>query len=245
MASSDLEVPGGTPLRLVARAAGTSVDLPAPPPARRLLSQYVPDRGGSLTLHVPPRGVARANTMLPRLLTHWHPGDAEDRVDEGFDWGSEELRTTANAGRPPRALSLWDDPMGVGSPRRPPPAGGDLADADDAGDTPAAAAAEGETVLLFYRVDDGESLGAIARRFGIKTTRIVADNRLDPQAKLQKGMLLKLHVPRAALSRLASGRRWTTRSTPRRPFQARRRSRHGGRLHHRSAGAGDDTGAAA
>lgn len=61
-------------------------------------------------------------------------------------------------------------------------------------------------MLLFYRVDDGESLAGIARRFGIRSARVVSDNRLDPGAKLQKGMLLKLHVPRTALSRLASER---------------------------------------
>jgi hypothetical protein len=68
------------------------------------------------------------------------------------------------------------------------------------------ATADAETAVVFYRVDEGETLPGIARRFGIKTTRVVADNRLDPAAKLQKGMLLKLHVPRASLSRLASER---------------------------------------
>lgn len=80
---------------------------------------------------------------------------------------------------------------------------GEAADRDSEGD---AAAPDSEAVLLFYRVDDGETVPSIARRFGIKTSRIVADNRLDPVAKLQKGMLLKLHVPRSALSRLASER---------------------------------------
>ena len=97
---------------------------------------------------------------------------------------------------------MWEDPLGGGPPARAPLGADAEADADDW----PAQAAEGETVLLFYRVDDGETLGAIGRRFGIKTARIVADNRLDPQAKLQKGMLLKLHVPRASLSRLASER---------------------------------------
>src|SRR5262249_29983629 len=62
------------------------------------------------------------------------------------------------------------------------------------------------TVVVFYRVDEGESLRTIATRFGIRQSRIVADNHLDPEAKLQKGMLLKLRVPRAAVSRLASVR---------------------------------------
>jgi membrane-bound lytic murein transglycosylase D len=201
MTASDLEVPGGTPLRIVARAAGTSVDrlrLLNP----QLLTQYVPDRGASVALHVPSRGVARANTMLPRLLAHWHPGGSEDRVEEGFDWGSEELAPPAPR-RLPRA-ALWDDPLAAPLPSRMPLRAdpGEVADRDEG----ESAVPDAETVLLFYRVDEGETLPSIARRFGIKTSRVVADNRLDPVAKLQKGMLLKLHVPRSALSKLASER---------------------------------------
>jgi membrane-bound lytic murein transglycosylase D len=208
LASSELEVPGGTPLRLLARAAGTSVEkLHQLNP--ELLSAYVPERGSGLLMRVPPRGLARANTMLPRLLAHWHPG-SEERVDEGFDWGADELGSPP-VRRAPRMSSTWSDPFAIPRAARPPVEPADTEpgererDAADEG-APGGAATEGETVLVFYRVDDGESLGSIARRFGIRTARVVADNRLDPAAKLQKGMLLKLRVPRTALSRLASER---------------------------------------
>lgn len=198
--TSDLDVPGGTPLRLVARAAGTSVErLRQLNP--ELLAANVPDRGGLLSIHVPPRGVARANTMLSRLLAHWHPG-SDEQVDDGFDWGTDEiLRTPAR--RMPRT-SFWDDPsrggIGFRTPldAQPPPAAEQGADEG--------AAADGDTAVVFYRVDEGETVAGIARRFGIRSAEVVADNRLDPAAKLQKGMLLKLHVPRVALSRLASER---------------------------------------
>jgi membrane-bound lytic murein transglycosylase D len=196
-ASSAVEVPGGTPLRMVALAAGTSVDrLHALNP--ELLGSFVPDRGSSISLHVPARGVARANIMLPRLLSHYHPG-LDDSVDDHFDWGTDELLPR----RAPRT-SMWNDPLG--SP--PPTAARASAEmqAPDTGDGDDAAPAEPESAVVFYRVDEGETVPAIARRFGIKTARIVADNRLDPAAKLQKGMLLKLHVPRSALGRLASER---------------------------------------
>jgi membrane-bound lytic murein transglycosylase D len=202
--SGELEVPGGTPLRLVARAAGTSVDrlrLLNP----ELLTPFVPERGATgISLHVPSRGLARANTMLPRLLAHFHPGSAEDSVDDRFDWGTEELLPTTPR-RSPRPSSMWNDPVTGPEPGRAPPLEMEAPEtADRAAEegTPA----EAETAVIFYRVDDGETLPAIARRFGIKTARVVADNRLDPAAKLQKGMLLKLHVPRSALSRLASER---------------------------------------
>ena len=196
MTFSDLDVPGGTPLRLVAHAAATSVErlhLLNP----ELLTGFVPERGGGVSLHVPSRGVARANIMLPRLLSHWHAG-AEDRVEEGFDWGSEEVPTPM-ARRPSKPFSPWSDPL----PARPPR---EVQDPEAPERSADAAPAPGDTVLLFYRVDDGETLAAIATRFGIRTAGIVGDNRLDAGAKLQKGMLLKLHVPRAALSRLASER---------------------------------------
>ena len=200
MMASELEVPGGAPLRIVARAAGTSVErLRQLNP--ELLTGSVPDRGTPISIRVPSRGVARANTMLSRLLAHWHPG-AEERVDDGFDWGADELLSTPSR-RTPR-ISFWDDPMGGSPPSNasidvPAPAALDREAAEGS-------AAEGETAVVFYRVDDGETLPGIARRFGIRASRVVADNRLDPAAKLQKGMLLKLHVPRTALSRLASER---------------------------------------
>jgi membrane-bound lytic murein transglycosylase D len=197
--SSELDVPGGTPLRIVARAAGTSVDrLHALNP--ELLTPFVPDRGSSIPLHVPSRGVARATTMLPRLLAHFHPGD--DGVDDRFDWGTEELLPGPSR-RAPRTSSLWDDP--VTRPASRPPLETQPAEATQR-ETDDGAPAEAETAVIFYRVDEGETLPAIAGRFGIKTSRVVTDNRLDPVAKLQKGMLLKLHVPRSALSRLASER---------------------------------------
>ncbi|HEY8090581.1 MAG TPA: transglycosylase SLT domain-containing protein [Polyangiaceae bacterium] len=202
LTASELEVPGGTPLKLVARAAGTSVErLRTLNP--ELLTPYVPDRGTTLAVHVPSRGVARANTMLPRLLARWHPGADEERVDDGFDWGSEEL-LPAPVRRAPRTSALWDQPYARPSPPRAP----FDADAPEAAEREPGDAdpPDAETVVVFYRVDDGESLGGIARRFGIRASRVVADNRLDPAAKLQKGMLLKLHVPRSAMSRLASER---------------------------------------
>ena len=204
LTGSELDVPGGTPLSIVARAAGTSVDrlhLLNP----QFLSAYVPDRGTTIPLLVPSRGVARANTMLPRLLAHFHPGHGggdDDNMGDRFDWGSEEILPTPSRRAPRPTSSLWDEPMTMQPTRRPPLEMPESADRESDDGAPA----EAETAVVFYRVDEGETLPGIARRFGIKTARVVADNRLDPAAKLQKGMLLKLHVPRGALSRLASER---------------------------------------
>lgn len=195
---SDLEVPGGTPMALVARAAGTSVDrLRMLNP--EILTANVPDRMSPLAVHLPAGGLARANVMLPRLLSRFHPDESDERVGDAFDWGTDELapaRRKAASG-----AALWNDPLAasqaVAEGGADDPASGD-ADADDRSDR--------SPVVVFYRVDDGETLAAIARRFGVRSSRIVDDNHLDPVAKLQKGMLLRISAPRAAVSRLASMR---------------------------------------
>lgn len=156
VSASDLQVPGGTPLSLVARAAGTSVSrLRAMNPA--ILSANVPERDAPVLLDVPSSGLARANTMLPRLLSHQQEIEPEEHVSDAFDWGKDELAATPK-------------------------------------------------VPVFYSVGPRETLSAIAGRFSIDPGEIVADNHLDPEAKLQKGMLLQLHVPRAALRSLVSVR---------------------------------------
>ena len=90
-ATADVDVPGGTPLDLVARAAGTSVaGLRALNP--ELLAGHLPQREGSFVVHVPSSGAARAATMLPRLLTPSRTGrDETIHVGETFDWGADEL----------------------------------------------------------------------------------------------------------------------------------------------------------
>ena len=192
---SDMEVPGGTPLSLVARAAGTSVDqLRMLNP--EILTSTVPDRLTPLSIHLPSRGLARASTMLPRLLSRWRPQESDERVDDGFDWGTDELapvrRRTAPSGP-------WNDPLAA--------SGRDAANESEPSDDPGADdPPAGAPVVVFYRVDDGETLAMIARRFGVRASRIIADNHLDPVAKLQKGMLLRISAPRAAVSNLASVR---------------------------------------
>lgn len=204
---AELEVPGGTPLRLVARASGTSVNyLHQLNP--ELLRNAVPDRGGSVVVRVPSSGLARANVMLPRLLARWRPDPVEDSVGDGFDWGVDEIvphRRFGGTGRSP----LWDDPMSSA----PAPDDGsataedDSISADDGRPRPVQPSpADDDSATVFYRVAEGETVGSIAHAFGVRRSAIIADNRLDPVAKLQKGMLLKLHVPRSALSRLASER---------------------------------------
>jgi membrane-bound lytic murein transglycosylase D len=193
LSAASMPVPGGTPMSLVARAAGTSVDnLRTYNP--EILTANVPDRGSPISVHLPARGAARANAMLPRLLSRFQI-EPDERVDDGFDWGSDELAPALR--RQPSHASLWDDPLV--KPQNGASAFDDPPRDEDSG-------SEDRRVTVFYRVDKGESLTAIANRFGTRSSRIVSDNHLDPDAKLQKGMLLQLHVPRSSLSKLASVR---------------------------------------
>lgn len=81
------EVPPGTNLKTIARAAGTSAaELRELNP--EFLTPLVPDRGSPVVVHLPRAGIARAKTMLPRLL-----GDGlrelDEKVSDRFDWGRD------------------------------------------------------------------------------------------------------------------------------------------------------------
>jgi membrane-bound lytic murein transglycosylase D len=179
--TTDLEVPPGASLALVARAAGTSLaQLRLLNP--ELLSDRIPRRHNSLlSVHIPPTGLARAQAMLPRLLAE---SEEEDDGRDGQGGGYDSGRDDAPAPRRPRR-DFYDSTSASRS--------------DDSG-------SEGGEKTLFYRVTEGETLQSIARAFRIRPDAIVEDNHLDPMARLQMGMVLKLRVPASSLSRSGTGR---------------------------------------
>ena len=98
LAGSEIKVPPGVRLSLVARAAGTSLrhihEL-----NEEFRGDLVPDRGGPITLHIPPKGVARARAMLPKLMKK-ADGDTLDKdVAPDFDWGTEEISSAKKASK--------------------------------------------------------------------------------------------------------------------------------------------------
>jgi hypothetical protein len=83
--TSDLDVPAGVPLGLVARAAGTSLShLRELNP--EILGQVVPDAAS--VVHVPSAGLARARVMLPHLLFDMDESGGSKGAGD-FDWGTE------------------------------------------------------------------------------------------------------------------------------------------------------------
>jgi membrane-bound lytic murein transglycosylase D len=155
-AVSDLEVPAGTSLALLARASGTSVVRLRELNPEWLAGTAPGDVAGGVTIHVPSRGVGRAEVMLPRLLARERPDPLEGRVGEAFDWGGDEL-----------------------------------------GPAPASPA-DGGALTVYHRVAAGDTLESVASVFGEDPLEIVARNHLDPDAKLQTGMLIEVRVRDAA-----------------------------------------------
>lgn len=83
----EFEVPPGTKLDTLVRAAGTSKAHFAQMNPE-FLSNLVPDRGAPVTIHIPRSSLARARVMLPRLLGG-SVQEVEEQPDSHFDWGVE------------------------------------------------------------------------------------------------------------------------------------------------------------
>ena len=73
---------------------------------------------------------------------------------------------------------------------------GDGGDSAEAGGSAASASVSGPpgSRRLFYRVQDGDTLESVSRRFGLPREAIVSDNSLDPSAGLRAGQLLLLRL---------------------------------------------------
>lgn len=90
LSASRIEVPPNTEMSLLARAAGTSLrklrDLNP-----QILGATIPDTGSPIFVHLPNSGIARAKTMLPRLLDEGVRGSLDLQVTSDFDWGRDEV----------------------------------------------------------------------------------------------------------------------------------------------------------
>jgi membrane-bound lytic murein transglycosylase D len=89
VSGAPLQVPGGTRLSLVARAAGTSLET-----IRSLNPEFrndvTPHRDHPYVVHIPAEGLARARVMLPRLLEDPQQNNEDTRVPDGFHWGRDD-----------------------------------------------------------------------------------------------------------------------------------------------------------
>jgi membrane-bound lytic murein transglycosylase D len=162
--TSDLEVPAGASFSVVARAAGTSVEkLRALNP--EYLGNVVPDTGFAMVMHLPSAGLARAKELLMSLM-YKTTNDGVGRADPRFDYG-RGAAPDAGAGDGGARANAKESPSTVVVPHT--------------GDK-----------RMFYRVQDGDTLDSLARRFGVPRETVARDNALDPSAGLRPGQLLLL-----------------------------------------------------
>jgi hypothetical protein len=90
--ASRMEVPVGTRVSLIARAAGTSAR------AIRLLNleligDEIPGKRGQVTVQIPISSYARARVMLPLLVRDSEKDKLDTLVSENFDWGRDDIDT--------------------------------------------------------------------------------------------------------------------------------------------------------
>ncbi|WP_394842742.1 transglycosylase SLT domain-containing protein [Pendulispora brunnea] len=167
--TSDLEVPGGAPLSVVARAANTSLDR-----IRDLnpeyLSDTVPSTKFAMVVHLPTEGLARAKEVLMPLLYSTNPG-MEGRAGSGFDWGKRNLPNVDGGSAETTAARPINDGVAVGS---------------------------GSERRILYRAREGDTLEGLSRAYGVSPVTIVTDNALDPAAPLKAGALLTIRAPEDA-----------------------------------------------
>ncbi|MBX3222289.1 MAG: lytic transglycosylase domain-containing protein [Labilithrix sp.] len=222
--ASELEVPGGTNLSVVARAAGTSLRV-LRELNPELLADIVPDRGEAATLHVPRAGLARARTMLPKLAS-----DSDDRttqVSEDFDWGKDDVRsgrsrlerasTRTREARAPlgprrtRRRASTEPPKTQAPENREPrtPEKTSIAASSAKAAEREPAAEQGvlgkvdkhdevdsvETARVLYRVVAGDSVQQIATTVGLTVDQVLAQARVNRAADIRVGTLLDLRVP--------------------------------------------------
>ena len=113
--TSDVEIPSGVHLGMLARASGTSL--------RRvrelnpeILGDVVPGRGRDVIVHIPSSGLACAKVMLPKLLFDPDADGIEARVSADFDWGRDELASSPEA-LAPAVVTVDPKPGGSGTPK--------------------------------------------------------------------------------------------------------------------------------
>jgi membrane-bound lytic murein transglycosylase D len=190
------EVPGGTALSVIARAAGTTAaELRRLNPA--LSRDRVPPGGDAFAIRLPAgtgdRFAERWERVRPR---HGALVEYEVRFGERLEEVAHRFRTTARALRDTNELGETDE-IAAGvvlmvpatEPREP-----------EASEPPIVGVREGGFVYadrrrVFYRCHRGEDVAGIARFFAVTEDELERWNRIDRHAELQDGMFLQLFVP--------------------------------------------------
>jgi membrane-bound lytic murein transglycosylase D len=203
--TAELTVPGGTPLKTLAKAAGVSRGT-----LRKLnphlLRDYVPP-GDNYTVYVPPATLSRTRAALPAMLDQRMALSDADILAPDVELGFDRDRKKRSRHR------TWDEGENLlrflpkpkrrreKKRRRALRSGSYGAVGDQAVEGLAAefGPRRGDREVVMYRVGRGDTLIGVAREFAIDIDDLARDNGLDGEARLREGALLRLRVKRSVL----------------------------------------------
>jgi len=207
LSPAEIAVPGGAKLSTVAKAAGiTTAQLRKYNP--HLLTATVPTNRRELTLFIPADSLSRARAALPVMLDRritLSDADILDPLDLLDRQGQKARKRRYHAWNEDENL-LYALPKPKRRSLRRLLSNRQTTD-DVAEEMPGVAdeftqRTDRETVM--YRVGPGDTLIGVARQFAIDIDDLARDNKLDSDAKLQEGSLLRLSVKRDVLQRWKS-----------------------------------------
>ena len=202
--SSELSVPGGTPLKTLAKAAGVSTGT-----IRKLnphlRTKFLPP-GADYVVYVPPTSLSRARAALPAMMDNrqaWNDTNVLLPNDLAGLSGPKSKNLRHNTWTEDENL-LRFLPKPKRRSLRKVASGKPLAQKRD--DDLGAVAEEfaprrGDRETVMYRVGPGDTLIGVAKQFAIDIDDLARDNSLDPDDMLREGAILKLLVKRNVLDR--------------------------------------------
>jgi membrane-bound lytic murein transglycosylase D len=197
--TSEMAVPPGTPLKLIAKAAGVPLST-----IRNLnpdmLGDKLPPGRGDFLIQIPPDTLSRARVTLPSLLDN-EPVDTDSSVLDPVDLlggrsfrprvADEDQSLLSLLPPPKKRRSLRDDIEGLGAAED---------DGDSDGDVEPRRGRRGRATVM-YRVGAGDTLVGIAKQFAVDVEDVARDNKIDSGDSLKAGQLLKLRVHKDAIEK--------------------------------------------
>jgi membrane-bound lytic murein transglycosylase D len=211
-AYEQVDVPPGTALATVARAAGTKQEVVEALNPDLVRGRTPPDRG-AVKVRLPPGTAATYAASFDRTRDGDKVESVVLRFGETLDDVARAHGTTAKQLRKLNGVKDSVELRGgttIVVPRRQAPAVAktDNKRDDGAGDGERAAPDDDTTLVavpdrsfsydgrerVFYRTRDGDGLDEVADVFGVRPEDLVEWNNLDPAAKLHQGMVLQVFV---------------------------------------------------
>ncbi len=213
---SELSVPGGTRVSVIARAAGiTSSELRKFNP--HLLKKHLPP-GGEYVVLIPPASLSRARTALPSMMDSrlasndgniLAPTDLfglsgnKDKRSRREGWTEDEslLELLPKPRRRSMRSMLRKNSARNALRNNSAPVTDAHSDATLSALADEFAPKRGDRDTVMYRVGSGDTMIGLARQFAVDVDDLAHDNGLEPDDKLREGALMKILVKRRVLDR--------------------------------------------